>query len=166
MDVSMRYMKYSIILFLIILLSCSGSKETVVPETKPTVYDESFDPTVLDDEDIVISPDTHVAPGSKVAVKTGADKEKLTEMPGFRVQIIALTDPVNASLVEQEAREQFAINGHKTYSIFETPFIKIRVGDCPDRRCAEELRELARDQFGYKEAQIIRTTIQLPESSE
>ena len=85
---------------------------------------------------------------------------------GYRVQIIALTDQTNASLTEQEARERFELNGYKTYYVYEAPFFKIRVGDCLDRKCAEKLRELARDVYNYKEAQIIRTKINVESASE
>jgi hypothetical protein len=147
-----------------ILLSCAGSKE-VVQETKPIVYDESFDPATLNDEDIIITAEERDTPAPKKN-KQVKQKDEDTEVLGYRVQIIALTDPINASLVEQEARERFELNGYKTYSIFEAPFIKIRVGDCEDRKCAENLRELARDVFNYKEAQIIRTKIRLQPADE
>jgi hypothetical protein len=112
-------------IFVIVFLSCAGSKE-VVQDTKPMVYDESFDPSTLNDEDIVITTEEKSTPvqKGKAPVK---QTDEASEVLGYRVQIIALTDPINASLVEQEARERFELNGHKTYAIFEAPFIKIRV---------------------------------------
>jgi hypothetical protein len=150
------------IAILAIFLSCSGSKE-VLQESKTFTYDESFNPATLNDEDIVITTDPEKTPTPQQQSQI-KNSENVTEIMGYRVQIIALTDPVNASLIEQEARARFDINGYNTYYIFEAPFIKIRVGDCLDRECAEKLRELAR--IYYKEAQIIRTKVRVQSGTE
>jgi len=164
------YFQTVTILGLIFLAACAGTRETVTEEkpseNKKFLYDESFDPRSLDDDDIVIGPAEQIeagAEGSTIAEKdpeTTEDQARLKEVNGFRVQILATNNIETASLVEQEASDRFESNGHKTYLLFETPLYKIRIGDCENRADAEVLRDLAIEN-GYTGAFIVKSKVVL-----
>lgn len=146
------------------LLHCSGGQEVLKKGQQPTGllnrYDESFDPLTLNDDDLVITPDTmHTSIGT---AETGSNQQAPGLIPneteGFRVQIMATNNIGSASLTEQEASARFGSLGHKVYLVFEAPLYKIRVGDCVERNVAEELRDKAKD-FGYTNAFIVKTKI-------
>ena len=151
----------------LLVLGCSSTKEVIkedIPVQDTYQYDESFDPLMLQDDDILIEGDDDVSvvdpnpegdPETEVVLTT-------KEMTGFRVQILATKNIETASLFEQEASERFGHLDHKTYLIFEAPLYKIRVGDCKDRPQAEELRDLAM-QYGYRESFIVKSKVQVTE---
>lgn len=158
-------MRYLSLLTLIVIMGCAGTKETVTkpPEPKNTgTYDESFDPMSLNDDDIVIGPET----SANQTASTGPAKETVVdakdprkkEINGFRVQLLATSNIETASLSEQEATDRFDKLGHHTYLLFEAPLYKVRIGDCRTRELAETLRELAIDN-GYNGAFIVKTKV-------
>ncbi len=165
-------MKYALILSLLFLVACAGTRPEPeaerVPEAQAADYDESFDPMSLEDGDIVIESTAKIKtePANDIR-STGpepVDSEVvLKEIDGFRVQILATNSIENATLVEQEADEQFGVQGHKAYMIFEAPLYKIRVGDCATRDQADDIREMAK-QIGYKKAFVVRTKVRVPET--
>ena len=146
------------------LLSCGGSKQLV--QDKPKIenrtgqYDESFDPLTLNDDDLVIVPDSSgpAQMGSATEQKKRPSPAATKEAEGFRVQILATNNIETASLTEQEANARFESLGHKTYLVFEAPLYKIRIGDCIDRNTAEELRDKAKE-YGYSGAFIVKTKV-------
>ena len=154
-------MKYLIISIIVLFLAgCSGSKSVKKPDTQPeTKYDESFDPMTLNDNDIVfpsITKNINANKDSSIAANDKQDIQK--EVNGFRVQIIATQDLEKATLLEEEAKSQFATSGHKTYLVFEAPLYKIRLGDFTTRNQAEDLKIQAL-RYGYRESFIVRTKV-------
>lgn len=158
-------MRFLILLPLLLLLSCSSSKEIVKADADnelPFKYDESFDPLTLNDDDIIIA-GKNSGNDNTEQNKTDSDQQnQLKEINGFRVQILATKNLETASLFEQEAAERFQNNDQETYLLFETPLYKIRVGNCKHRSDAEYLRDLA-IQHGYREAFIVPSKIQIYE---
>ena len=164
------YLQTVTMLGLIFFAACAGTRETVTEEkpsdNKKFIYDESFDPRSLDDDDIVIGPAEQIEGGSAGSTiaendpKTTEDQDRVREVNGFRVQILATNNIETASLVEQEASDRFESKGFKTYLLFETPLYKIRIGDCENRSDAEVLRDLAIDN-GYTGAFIVKSKIVL-----
>lgn len=157
--------------FVILISACAGpqvavEKHSVPEKTKmPAKYDESFDPTTLNDEDIHIPLENDQPIKQETVNQPMQNNQSATdlvkkEINGFRVQILATRDFERATVVEELAREQFLSHNQNTYHIFETPLYKIRIGDCKDRKQAEELRDLA-NELGYKEAFIVRTKVQV-----
>jgi hypothetical protein len=135
-----------------------------IPPQDTYRYDESFDPLMLEDDDILIAGDDNTAVIDNT-LNNDPDTEAIVttkEVTGFRVQILATKNIETASLFEQEASERFGHLDHKTYLIFEAPLYKIRLGDCKERPQAEELRDLAM-QYGYRESFIVKTKIQVQE---
>ena len=156
-------MKYLSLLFMLLILSCAGTKETTTPTQETIVspkYDESFDPLTLNDDDIIIDPGkkTTESPQKTEQINQTASDNKRKEVNGFRVQILATSNIETASLTEQEATDRFEKGGHQTYLLFEAPLYKVRIGDCLQRNEAEELRELALS-YGYSGAFIVKTRV-------
>lgn len=158
-------MKYCLFLITaIIWISCSGSREMKkedVSTKQEEVYDESFDPLSLNDDDLIL-PEVNLTSNQiedNSSVKN-VDRGGLNpvETNGFRVQIIATQDYEKATLLEEEAKNQFSGLNHNAYLIFEAPLYKIRLGDFINRDDAEELKNTVKD-FGYREAFIVRTKI-------
>ena len=168
-----------VVLFSVILAAgCASSKKTVDERTKSgassALYDESFDPLSLNDDDIVIkgkadkaSPAAGRKDAEKVPEKTTAVTSSLSfqEADGYRVQILATKSYEAATVAQQTAEEQFAPLNYKTYISFEAPQYKVRVGDALTRSEAEEIRAAARD-FGYRGAFIVRSKVMVPSSQQ
>jgi len=154
-------MRYLIVIILGLLLAgCSGSKSVTKKTTQSDAnYDESFDPMTLNDNDIEfpsIVKNIKQSIDTLTSVNNTTDSQK--EVNGFRVQIIATQNLEKATLLEEEAKNQFAMSGHKTYLVFEAPLYKIRLGDFTTRNQADELKIQAL-RYGYREAFIVRTKI-------
>ena len=156
-------MRYLILLLSVFIFACAGTKEPVKdtpPLEEKSRYDETFDPLSLNDDDIVIAPQSKIAPpanNNNAPQITNTESSK-RQINGFRVQILATSNIETASLTEQEAADRFDKLGHKTYLLFEAPLYKLRLGDCKTRQEAEQLREQALN-FGYSGAFIVKTKI-------
>ena len=155
-------MKYLLIVLGLFLIGCSGTKSvTKQDDQSDNKYDESFDPMTLEDNDIVFpSTITNTSNKDNDNPINNDDKSQSLqqEVNGFRVQIIATQDLEKATLLEEEAKSQFSMNGHKTYLVFEAPLYKIRLGDFTSRNEADELKMQAIN-YGYREAFIVRTKV-------
>ena len=152
-------------LTLLFIASCSSSEKVVVKDEprKDNPYDESFDPNSLNDDDIVVhkfdNNATVIIENDQNFTASNTD-QAYTEVKGFRVQIIATKSIETATLAEQEARELFEGQNHKTYLIFDAPLYKLRVGDVTTRDEAEKIRDMAKD-YGYREAFIVPTKVNI-----
>ena len=156
-------MKYFLIIVVLFLVSCSGSKTVTKKDNDAnSKYDESFDPLTLDDNDIEFPSLMHNVDTKNISTANNNDKipDLQQEVNGFRVQIIATQDLEKATLLEEEAKSQFSIYGHKTYLVFEAPLYKIRIGDFTNRNEADELKIQAL-KYRYREAFIVRTKVML-----
>ena len=154
-------MKYLIVIFGLFLIGCSGSKSvTKQDDHYEKKYDESFDPMTLDDNYIEFPSNlTNVNPNSNdTLVKNDNSPGLQRNVNGYRIQIIATQDLEKASLLEEDAKNQFSVYGHKTYLVFEAPLYKIRIGDFTERDKADEFKMQAL-KYGYREAFIVLTKI-------
>lgn len=154
-------MKIILIILVTFLISCSGSRSVTKHDGHPEKeYDESFDPMTLDDNDIEFPSNlTNVNPDNNDTIVQDDSTPGLQKnVNGFRIQLIATQNLEKASLLEEEAKNQFSIFGHKTYLVFEAPLYKIRVGDFIDRNDADEVKIQAVN-YGYREAFIVRTKV-------
>ncbi len=156
------------IVVLSLLMACGGQQKVVqkpVKEESASPYDESFDPLSLHDDDITIQPGEHKTnSSSEKKVKKAKQTESetvLKETDGFRVQILATRSIETATMVKQQAEEQFKPYDYKVYWQFEAPFYKIRVGDVLKRTDAENIRDLAK-QLGYDQAFPVRSKVKVP----
>jgi len=159
---------FILLLITSLFLGCAGSKEIQKTEDENNdriIYDESFDPNKLNDDDLDL-PEIDYSTNKLKNNNSKNDNDRQTTVPkesnGFRVQIIATQDYEKATLLEEKAKNQFGTNGHATYLSFEAPLYKIRLGDFSEteRNNAEELRNTAID-YGYREAFIVRAKVLL-----
>ncbi len=148
------------------ILSCASSRKTTdETEAQPegSSYDESFDPLTLKDDDIEIKgPEVREDKTESKTPEKDTLEPMMREAQGFRVQILATKNIETATRIEQEAKGVFSMHDHKTYLVFEPPLYKVRIGDVTDRQEAENIREMARE-FGYREAFVVRTKVNVAE---
>jgi hypothetical protein len=166
--------KYLVILIgLILLVGCASSSKVQTDNGKsasklPGKYDESFDPTTLDDDDIEIGREANDTGISQSAEKPDkaveTEKVLMNEVEGYRVQILATKSIETATLQQQKAIDRFSAYNYKIYLIYEAPFYRLRMGDAANLKDAEIIRDLAKDQ-GYDEAFPVRSKVVVPESS-
>ncbi|MCA9731878.1 MAG: SPOR domain-containing protein [Deferribacteres bacterium] len=165
--------KYFAGLFVFILLSaCAGgakvsvddSTEKKAPVKNSQLLDEKFDIDKLQEPASPITPkiqnqlESHDVDLSATPESSVSDQE----MIGYRVQILQTQDSEDARTVQNDAIVQLDAD---VYSIFDSPYYKIRVGDFTVRADAEELLQRAIDK-GYKSSWIVRTKIKASTSQD
>jgi len=91
-----------------------------------------------------------------------SEKETVKMVPGYRIQIAALSNQDEAMDIRREAMLKFA--NQEAYLIFDPPYYKIRVGDFLTRYDAEKLQKEA-IKMGYKDAWIVRTNVKSVQSA-
>jgi len=143
-------LSYVFIFFSVLMISCSASKlgwkaenENVVKNENRKVVDD-FDPVNLDDDDIMITPlrtespvrDDRQMDDLKNPIKPAVTAEKEL-VQGFRVQLLATKDEINAR--DERKKALFILQGEDVYLEFESPYYKLRVGNCLTRKEAEDL---------------------------
>ncbi len=152
------------------LASCGGTKKLARENngnaTSSKKYDESFDPSTLNDDDIIIARaprvrEAEAGESAKEKESSPAAETRYREVNGFQVQIFVTKDLERATLVREEARELFSDLGYATYLTFESNLYKVRVGDAVTREEAEKIKDEARDR-NYREAFIVRAKVRVP----
>ena len=140
-----------IIFLLISLLLCIAFSQE---------QDESIDPNTLID----------YKPKWPIIVHPLLDKENLKNdenvrntseiiIEGYRVQVLVTRHTQSADSIRTVLSDKI---DEDVYITYEVPYYKIRVGNCVDRKRAEELQLKLRD-LGYSAAWIIRTRVKAPE---
>ena len=161
-----QLLQKSIIFFvlLIFLFGCAGTKKQTgeqPPTGEKIKLDESFDPLLLDDEDIKF--ETKSKPAETVAQVNLLPEQKATTpinelVDGFRIQLISTKDLESATKAKLIAEEQFSDLQINFYLEFDSPYYKVRVGDFKSRDDAESIREVIRSR-GYPKAWIVKTKV-------
>ncbi|MBL7960647.1 SPOR domain-containing protein [bacterium] len=159
----------------ILLISCTGVKETVAPriesegsndpeKQEKVRFDESFDPLTLNDDTWVIEKKSHLHKNQMVtSVETderdAADEKEMKEQIvfGFRVQLYSTTDYYMALGVRDEAGSKLQDD---IYVDYEQPYYKVRAGNFTMRENAEEIKNIAKS-LGYTDAWVIQTNVLL-----
>jgi hypothetical protein len=146
---------------LLLLLFISGFAQDNIIE-----QDESFDPLEL------YEPSLPILDGSLIyeiitdirqttaAERANLDTARIVEKMGWKVQLFSTTDFYRADTVYNQAAADFF--DQDVVKLFNSPYYKIRVGNCTSREQAEELLNRAID-LKYRDAWIIRTTIKTEE---
>lgn len=88
------------------------------------------------------------------------DSTQTVEKMGWKVQIFSSTDFYQADTLFLKAVEDFI--DQEVVKVFNSPYYKIRVGNCNTREAAEILMDRALD-LKYREAWIIRTPVKTEE---
>lgn len=80
-------------------------------------------------------------------------------VPGWRVQICALTDESAARKMQQRADDVFEkYQSFKVYLTYDSPYYKVRIGDFTSRAEADRLLKIA-NQKGFPDAWVVRTNV-------
>jgi hypothetical protein len=163
----MMWKKLALIIPAVFVLSCSASKFGWKPESEASKkdaaaspYAEDFDPASLNDDDINPALDKAILQSARQStpVQSQSAPEKAaieTIVNGFRIQLMASKDNDRADEMKKQAILKF---DEMVYKIFETPYYKIRVGDCATEKEAKDLREKA-IQKGFKDVMIVRSKV-------
>ena len=80
----------------------------------------------------------------------------MAKVPGYQVQIAALSNQEESMEIRRSAMLKFT---EDVYLIFDSPYYKVRVGNCITRNQAEDLQRKA-VRLGFPDAWIIRTTVE------
>jgi len=144
-------MKIITVLLYISLLSCIAFSQE---------QDESIDPNTLIDYKpnwpIVVNPLLDME-----NFKNNEDVRDTSEIiiEGYRVQALVTRNTHSADSIRAVLSDKI---DEDIYITYEVPYYKIRVGNCVDRKQAEEL-QLKLVKLGYASAWIIRTRVKAPE---
>jgi hypothetical protein len=127
------------------------------------VQNEEFDPLTLNE------PFLPIASGSMIReIFTGVaedsyraqDSLRFIEQMGWKVQVLSIKDGVRADSVLKKLSNVFG--EENTQMIWNSPYWKIRVGNCATRLEAERLLDKVK-RIGYDRAWIIRSRIRIKE---
>jgi hypothetical protein len=141
---------------------CAVRKEAVKGHQTEPAQDESFDLLSLGIEELPLSEvetqqtlaDTSkAAPLALQPVSSGTEEDMV---PGYRVQLCATPDEAAARAYYHDALMKFMDLG--VYLQFDSPYYKVRVGDCKSRFEAEELQKRVQ-QSGFPDAWVVRTKV-------
>ena len=144
-------MKIITVLLYISLLSCIAFSQE---------QDESIDPNTLIDYKpnwpIVVNPFLDME-----NLKNNEDVRDTSEIiiEGYRIQALVIRNTHSADSIRAVLSDKI---DEDVYITYEVPYYKIRVGNCVDRKQAEELK-LKLVELGYASAWIIRTRVKAPE---
>jgi hypothetical protein len=153
-----------VILCLILLIGCAGSKKVSNAENVETPQyelNESFDPATLNDYDFEIKEQQKSDVGAldiDEFLKSGEQADSLQKnelVPGYRVQLIATRSVAEARAIKREALLTFE---GLVYLTFDDPYYKVRLGDETSRFDANDLQEVAITK-GYLGAWVVRTIV-------
>ena len=171
-----KAMRWTIGATAVFLISCGGQQVRHQKSGAEEQY-KHFDPMSLDDDDVSLT-DIMGAESSRIRKPEGVSEKgkenpdaraettdssdstevatvEMEEVSGWRVQIFASEKFEVAQRVKEEAMEVFDV---PVYVPFETPYYKVRIGNCRTLGQLEELIRIAK-QKGYRTAFQARTRI-------
>lgn len=91
-------------------------------------------------------------------VKETQSKKLIGTQDGYRVLVINTDNLEDANQIKSEVYSKTDLN--EVYIDFEPPFYKVKIGDFKDQKSAENMR-FKLNQLGYKEAKVIKESINL-----
>jgi len=150
-------------ILLIALCMPLGAQEPLVEQ------DESFDPLDLYEPSLPILDGSMIyeiitdikEPSAEIQrERRDQDSTRTVEKMGWKVQIYSSTDFYQADTLFLKVLEDFI--DQEVVKEFNSPYYKIRVGNCNTREAAEALLERAIE-LKYREAWIIRTPVKTEE---
>lgn len=138
----------------------------LLAQETPPPQDESFDPLKLAEPSLpildgsliyeIITDIREPAPVDRLP----RDTARVVEKMGWKVQLFSTVDFYEADSLYLKAVADFI--DQEVLKVFNSPYYKIRVGNCPNRQAAERLLSRALD-LQYRDAWIIRTPIRVEE---
>ncbi|MCI0512484.1 SPOR domain-containing protein [candidate division KSB1 bacterium] len=80
-------------------------------------------------------------------------------VPGWRVQVCAVTDEASARQIQRLAEDIFETYAdYKVYLTYDSPYYKVRIGDCTSRFEVDRLLQIVNEN-GFTDAWIVRTNV-------
>ncbi|MBL7033926.1 MAG: SPOR domain-containing protein [Candidatus Delongbacteria bacterium] len=117
-------------------------------------YDELIDPTLLTEPTWEIDESDYLHELEANLEDLSSRQDSLVF--GYRVQLVATRDLIEAQEIQQRALLLFGSAG--VYYEYDPPLYRIRVGNCPDRKSAGRLLQRSRA-LGYPRAWIVQSLI-------
>ncbi len=152
----------TVVTLALLTFGCAAHKPVTRQPQAEAKLDESFDPSSLGVEKFPVEA-PKVIPGQKSpatgSTELAEDTLKAPESQlvlGYRVQICATPDEQEARSYLHEALLKFPDQG--VYLTFDSPYYKVRVGDCKSRFEAEELQKRVQKN-GFPDAWVVRTKV-------
>jgi hypothetical protein len=156
-------LRHILILFIVILVILAACQPQTAKKTEETAAVDSAFYYVQKDIDDPFLDTVFQTPDSSIALKKEvypppAQKPKFKEIEGFRVQIFAGIDTLNAIATRSQAA---TIVPDSVYLLKDKGLLKVQVGDYPYRYQADKVRNQFR-QDGFEGAWVILRTILIP----
>jgi len=127
---------------------------------KPGIINENYDPQVYNDKELIIkktiSPESNSENIDNLLFQADGVEDLPEEIEGFRVQICAVSGEEQAKRIQRDAIIQFI--DKNVYLKYDSPYYKVRIGDCATRYEAEQLLKLA-SKKGFADAWVVRSKI-------
>ena len=163
-------MKRILILFNAFILivafwGCSGSSKLIknkdsAKKKQAGIINEYFDPLILKDDDLkvkkTISDESKSDRIDDVLDEAGQERQIVEEVTGFRVQICAVSDEEKAREIQRKAI--LKLIDEEVNLKYDSPYYKVRVGNCLTRYEADKLQQLASEK-GFGDAWVVRTKV-------
>lgn len=159
----MRYFLLSLMIAQLVFAQSRNKQAATQPlksDSSRQVQDESWDPSAVLERQQPFSTSSMpvITPDQFEVWLKGRKNEDSTASVfrnGFRVQLHSTRVEEEARATVQKAVSSFPEN---VYLMFDNPFFKVRLGDCPSRVDADSLQQRAIQQ-GYASAWIVRSHV-------
>jgi len=162
-----HHLSVCFILFIAVISGCSSSKKLTTGGgeaggrgAKKGIINEFFDPLILGEDELKVKKTISVESSGNQNARTNNPVEATVEptqlVQGYRVQICAVADEKRARQIQRDAILKFI--DQDVYLIYDSPYYKVRVGNCLTRYEADQLQQLA-VQKGFDDAWVVRTKV-------
>jgi hypothetical protein len=138
------------------------------PVARPLIFDTLTNASDSTSGTVVLHQDSRIERLISNKMNSGTPyAEKYTTAQGFRVQVFS-SNEVKTAKADAYKIEELIKSKHPeldTYVIYQSPFWKVRVGDCETNLEAQDLRSFLRSEFPEikDETYIVREQIRIPD---
>jgi hypothetical protein len=144
--------RLSIIFAIALLSGCTAARHpdiepTETPQRKLNEYEEKFDPSKYDINDVKRSPGANDSSHTQTQFPS---KPETTS--GFRVQVLSTTSIEKANDIKNDM--MLLLKDEATYVVFDSPYYKVRVGDYLSRAEANPMLKMLIEK-GYTDAWVV-----------
>lgn len=109
---------------------------------------------IPESEDVVFSEDVPRTATDSVGISVSQEM-----VPGWRVQICAIANEMKAREILMQAEDNFeTYENLKVYFTYDSPYYKVRLGDCTSRYQADRLLQIAMEN-GFVDAWVVKTNV-------
>ncbi len=150
-------------LFWLLIICLLGS---LFAQDRMAEQDESFNPLDLHEPSLPILDGSLIyeiitdIKEPSASDRIGQDTLRVVKKMGWKVQLFSTTDFYHADTVYFQAIDDFI--EQDVVKVFNSPYYKIRLGNCTTREEAEDLLDRALN-LKYRDAWIIRTAVKMEE---